>query len=60
MGDGDDEPVDHAILAPASLLNHFDRWRGILAELSEPSVLVVLPASPERTRRAVERLFNVN
>ena len=46
--------MSHAILAPASLLSFFERWRGILAELPEPIVLVVLPSSPERTRRAVE------
>ena len=48
--------MDHTILAPASLLARFGRWRGVLAELPEPCVLVVLPASPERTRRAAERV----
>ena len=58
IGDGDDEPMDHTILAPASLLVRFGRWREILAELTEPSVLIVLPMSPERTRRAAECLVN--
>lgn len=46
--------MDHMIVAPASLPARFGRWREILAEKHEPSVLVVLPSRPDRTRRAVE------
>ena len=51
--------MSHTILAPASLLCHFNKWRGILAELAEPCVLVVLPSSPERMRRATEGVVAV-
>ena len=49
--------MSRTLLAPASLLPHFDeRWRAILGQVREPSVLVILSSESAATRRSAERL----
>ena len=48
--------MSHTVLAPASLLPYFERWRAILSQVREPSVLVILPTESAATRRSAELL----